>query len=258
MDRVEVRRDGLGNWRRALGLWTRVRSVNQEMSPMEDEFMPSIRHAGEALESPGSISSAPAIGDGESVSRTNLLELISLATHLQSQIDAQQTVRDRWFNHYLLICAGTLTAAISSLSLFKQQVAEAQLLQLAAVPVGIAGNLGILFLNIYLHQRRNYSNHYSALREVQERIFTAAMTNIYSSYYPQYIPFTNRVRGADYFTIWVIITLSSAYMALSVGLLALSLHASNFFAVALTLSTFLFTSAILDRYRKSFQRRNIT
>ncbi len=168
-------------------------------------------------------------------SDTDLESHIKLAELVLRQIDAQQEVRDRWFRYYLLITAGTLTFVTSVLKLFEHTLPHRVLYLSVAGALVLAGSLGFCFFNIYLRQRRNYSNHYRLLMVVHETIISKVVMEPYESFYPRGRPFERQPKGADYYTLYVHVLLGCAYFGAACGALQAAYQSVSYRSVLIAL-----------------------
>jgi hypothetical protein len=167
---------------------------------------------------------------GAKSQQSNLLELIEL---LLRQIDAQQEVRDRWFNYYLVISGGTLALAASVLKLFSDVAPRRELAFVISAAFALTAILGYCFLQLYLRQRQNYTRHYRLLAVAQKRYVEIVMKEDYGTFYPTTQPFVARYRGADFYTLLPQVVLSSAYLGASIAALESGLARFDWISLAL-------------------------
>jgi hypothetical protein len=142
--------------------------------------------------------------------------LLELTNVILRQIEFQQEVRDRWFNYYLLINAATATLATTFLKLFSKS--GRGIYAAAAIPLLLAGGIGICFFHLYMRQRRNYLSHYTLLAAVQKEMVSRIVDSPYETFYPARLPLERQIRGADYFTLMVQALLISSYFGASTAL----------------------------------------
>jgi hypothetical protein len=145
-----------------------------------------------------------------------LSDVVKVAELVLRQIDAQQEIRDRWFNYYLLITAGSVTLATSLASLFRDSAPRSALYLIISALFFLTAVLGCCFHQIYARQRVNYTNHYLLLAELQKLAIEHLDQGYYERFYPTVRPFFRRRRGADFFTLLAQAVLASAYMGAAV------------------------------------------
>ena len=148
--------------------------------------------------------------------------LASVFSVLFEQVRLQQEVRDRWFGHYLTIVGAIATVATLCLKFFETSVRKNVLFVVIGAIFVFTGTLGVLFYILYLCQRRNYRDVYVRLSALQRIILTrwlskAELKKINNG-------FTTRSRGADYYTLLIESSISSACFAVGFGFIISGLY----------------------------------
>lgn len=184
----------------------------------------------------------------------NMDNAFRLADLLHRQIDAQQQVRDRWFNYYLLITAATIALSTTVLKVFEGSIARNDLYAISAVPLFLTGVIGICFFNLYMRQRRNYLNHYTAFAAVQRAIIVQTLRTSYEKLYPRRLPMERRPKGADYFTLWVQIILVSSYFGIAAALWQAAIWGGGYFSYAAGGSVAILAAIVLEVIRDRFEK----
>ncbi len=137
---------------------------------------------------------------------------IAYLTHLRSAVQLQQEVRDRWFQFYLLMTAGTLTfvTAVLTLVTAKTRAAQAGALAVCAMALGLASVFGFLFFLLYGRQRVNYTRIYQRIGELEralEGYLGLAGSNLVRQRY-----------GADFIAMTIQSIVTAVYLSVATGI----------------------------------------
>lgn len=144
---------------------------------------------------------------------------VETAKFIFEQVKLQQEVRDRWFGYYLTINAAT--AALATLLLNLKLPYSLSPAFVASVPVATNTIIGVLFYELYLHQRSNYLSRYKILQMLQDKAIRQIFADDeYEKLYAMKSWFDKRSRvGADYITLQIQAVLTSTYGGLFAALI---------------------------------------
>ena len=178
-------------------------------------------------------------------------ELRGYGELILKQIQLQMEVRDRWFHYFLLVTTATLAFATSILGVFSDRWDDRVLYVTAGAALIFAAVLGVLFFNLYLRQRQNYTRHFRVLQEIHRQLAERVLEKEWFDYYPSR---TASRRGADWFTLAIEALVTSVFFATGVAITRSGWWVLGPWTVFWAVATFIISLAGLWLVKRSADR----